>query len=109
MSLYEKIFPVPDPVRAKAYIKSRAEYDAMYAESIDNPEGFWAKQAERLDWFKKWDRVMDCSFKDDIRIKWYEGGKLNVSYNCLDRHVKNGRKNKAAIIWEGNDPTQNRV
>ena len=109
MSLYEKIFPVPDPVRAKAYIKSRAEYDAMYAESIDNPETFWAKQAERLDWFKKWDTVMDCSFKDDIRVKWFEGGKLNVSYNCLDRHVKNGRKNKAAIIWEGNDPTQNRV
>ena len=109
MSLYEKIFPVPDPVRAKAYIKSRAEYDAMYAESIDNPDAFWAKQAERLDWFKKWDTVKDCSFKDDIRVKWFEGGKLNVSYNCLDRHVKNGRKNKAAIIWEGNDPTQNRV
>ncbi|OPZ59434.1 MAG: Acetyl-coenzyme A synthetase [Deltaproteobacteria bacterium ADurb.Bin510] len=109
LSLYEKIFPVPDPVRAKAYIKSKAEYEAMYAESINDPEGFWAKQAERLDWFKKWDKVMDCSYKDDIRVRWYEGGKLNVSYNCLDRHIKNGRKNKAAIIWEGNDPTQNRV
>jgi acetyl-CoA synthetase len=96
-------------VREKSFIKSKAEYEKMYKESIDNPEAFWAKQAERLDWFKKWDKVMDYSFTDNIYVKFFEGGKLNVSYNCLDRHVKGGRKNKAAIVWEGNDPSENKT
>ncbi|MEA3221548.1 MAG: acetate--CoA ligase [Thermodesulfobacteriota bacterium] len=106
MSLYEKIFPVPPQVREKSFIKSKEEYEKMYKESIDDPEGFWAREAERLDWFKKWDKVLDWSFKDDIYVKFFEGGKLNVSYNCLDRHMKDGKKNKAAIIWEGNDPSE---
>ncbi len=109
MSLYEKIFPVPDAVRAKSFIKSKEEYEKMYKESIDDPEGFWAKQAERLDWYKKWDKVMDCSYDGDIHVKWFEGAKLNVSYNCIDRHMKNGNKNKAAIMWEGNDPHDHKV
>jgi acetyl-CoA synthetase len=96
-------------VREKSFIKSKAEYEKMYKESIDNPEAFWAKQAERLDWFKKWDKVMDYSFTDNIYVKFFEGGKLNVSYNCLDRHVKGGGKNKAAIVWEGNDPSENKT
>ncbi len=105
----EQLFPVPPKVREKSFIKSKAEYEKMYQESIENPEAFWAKQAERLDWFKKWDKVMDYSFKDDIHVKFFEGGKLNVSYNCLDRHVKSGKKTKAAIIWEGNDPSENKT
>ncbi|HPP45621.1 MAG TPA: acetyl-coenzyme A synthetase N-terminal domain-containing protein, partial [Methanomassiliicoccaceae archaeon] len=105
----EQVFPVPPKVREKSFIKSKAEYEKMYKESIENPEAFWAKQAERLDWFKKWDKVMDYSFKDNIYVKFFEGGKLNVSYNCLDRHVKSGKKNKAAIIWEGNDPSENKT
>jgi len=105
----EQLFPVPPKVREKSFIKSKAEYDKMYKESIENPEAFWAKQAERLDWFKKWDKVMDYSFKDNIYVKFFEGGKLNVSYNCLDRHVKSGKKTKAAIIWEGNDPSENKT
>jgi len=106
MSLYEKIFPVPPKVREKSFIKSKEEYEKMYKESIDDPEGFWAREAERLTWFKKWDKVLDWSFKDDIYVKFFEGGKLNVSYNCLDRHMKDGKKNKTALIWEGNNPSE---
>ena len=109
MSLYEKIFPVPPKVREKAYIKSKEEYEKMYKESIDNPEAFWAKQAERIDWFKKPTKIWDWSFKSPVGVKWFEDGTLNVSYNCLDRHIKNGKKNKAAIIFEGNDPADNKT
>jgi len=108
---YDKIFPVPDRVREKSYIKSRAEYDKLYKESIENPNAFWAKEAEkRLTWFKPFDKnkVSDWSFGDDLHVKWFEGGKLNVSYNCLDRHLET-KKNKAAIIFEGNDPNDWKV
>ena len=104
---YEKVFPVPDHVREKSYIKSREEYDKLYKESIETPDVFWAREAEaRLDWMKPFDKnkVSDWSFEgDDIHVKWFEGGKLNVSYNCLDRHLAT-KKNQAAIIFEGNDP-----
>ncbi|NUM52028.1 MAG: acetate--CoA ligase [Candidatus Hydrogenedentes bacterium] len=82
-----------------ARVKSREEYDVMYRESIEKPDVFWAKAAEELHWFKKWDRVLN----DDRPpfYKWFEGGETNVSYNCLDRHLATWRKNKAAIIWEG--------
>ena len=110
-NFYDKVFPVPDRVREKSYIKSRAEYDKLYKESIENPDAFWAKQAEqRLSWFKPFDKkkVSDWSFGDDLHVKWFEGGKLNVSYNCLDRHLET-KKNKAAIIFEGNDPNDWKV
>ena len=104
---YTKVFPVPDRVREKSYIKSREEYNALYKESIETPDAFWAKQAnERLTWYTPFDKdnVSDWSFdSDNIHVKWFEGGKLNVSYNCLDRHLAT-KKNKAAIIFEGNDP-----
>ena len=108
---YDKVFPVPDRVREKSYIKSREEYEKMYKESIENPNAFWAKEAEkRLTWFKPFDRnkISDWSFGDDLHVKWFEGGKLNVSYNCLDRHLET-KKNKAAIIFEGNDPNDWKV
>src|SRR5512139_3856487 len=104
---YDKIFKVPDRVREKSYVKSREEYDKLYAESIKDPNAFWAKLAEqRLSWFKMFDKskVSDWSFAaDDLHVKWFEGGKMNVSYNCLDRHLET-KKTKAAIIFEGNDP-----
>lgn len=104
----EQIFPVPPKVREKAYIKSKAEYEKMYKESIENPEAFWAKQTERLDWFKKPTKIMDYSYTAPVYVKWFEDGELNVSYNCLDRHIKSGKKNKTAIIFEGNDPADNK-
>ncbi|MBU2591054.1 MAG: acetate--CoA ligase [Nitrospinota bacterium] len=95
-------FPPSDEFRATAYIKSEGEYEKLYKESIDDPEGFWAKRAETLDWFKKWDTVLDYDFIDP-RIEWFKGGKLNASVNCLDRHLTTSRRNKAAIIWEAED------
>ncbi len=108
---YNKVFPVPERVREKSYIKGRGEYERLYKESIENPDAFWARMAEeRLTWFKPFDKnkVSDCSFGDDLHVKWFEGGTLNVSYNCLDRHLEK-KKNKAAIIFEGNDPSDWKV
>ena len=108
---YNKVFPVPERVREKSYIKGRSEYERLYKESIENPDAFWARMAEeRLTWFKPFDKnkVSDCSFGDDLHVKWFEGGTLNVSYNCLDRHLEK-KKNKAAIIFEGNDPSDWKV
>lgn len=99
----EKIPPSPD-FSAKAHIKSMAEYEELYRRSVEDPEGFWDEKAEEfVDWYQKWDKVLDYSFEGDIYVKWFINGKLNVSYNCLDRHLETWRKNKAAIIWEGDD------
>src|SRR3989344_3849335 len=91
-----KFYP-SDDFRNNARIKSVQEYEAEYKKSVDNPEQYWAEKANDLDWFKRWDSVLrnDMGF-----FKWFEGGILNVSYNCLDRHVKSGKKNKVAFIWE---------
>ncbi|MDP7529954.1 MAG: acetyl-coenzyme A synthetase N-terminal domain-containing protein, partial [Candidatus Marinimicrobia bacterium] len=78
-------------------------YKGLYDKSVKDPESFWAEQAERLDWYKKWDKVADNDLTK-AQIKWFEGGKLNVSYNCLDRHIKAGHGDQTALIWEGNDP-----
>ena len=98
-----KVFP-PSPEFSKtAHIKDMAQYDAMYKRSIEDPEGFWGELAsEHLHWYKKWDKVLEYEF-DTPRIKWFSGGKLNVSYNCLDRHITNANKNRAALIWEADD------
>ncbi|MGA1548287.1 MAG: acetate--CoA ligase [bacterium] len=84
------------------------QYQQMYQESVENSESFWAKQAERMHWFKKWDKVREVDF-NTASIKWYLGGKINVSYNCLDRHLDSPRKNQAALIWESDDPTKCRT
>ena len=91
-----------------AHIKSMAEYEEMYSRSISDPDGFWAEMASQLDWFKPWDKVVDYDFVN-ANIAWFAGGKLNVSYNCLDRHINTSRKNKAAIIWEGDKPGESRT
>ena len=91
-----------------AHIKSMAEYEEMYNRSINDPDGFWAEMASQLDWFKPWDKVVEYDFVN-ANIAWFAGGKLNVSYNCLDRHITTWRKNKAAIIWEGDKPGESRT
>lgn len=101
-----QVFKPSNEISSRAYIKSMEEYKQLYQESIENPEEFWAKMAEEhVTWYKKWDKVREYDFNKAI-IKWFEGGKLNVSYNCLDRHVENGHGDDIAIIWEGNEPDQ---
>jgi acetyl-CoA synthetase len=96
----KRVFNPPAELSKKAYIQSLDEYKKIYKKSIENPEKFWGEMAEQLDWFKKWDKVLVADFKE-AKHEWFVGGKLNVSYNCLDRHLKTWRKNKAALIWEG--------
>jgi acetyl-CoA synthetase len=93
-----RVFPPPPEFAAQAHIKSLAEYEALYKQSIDDPEAFWAKAAGELDWFKRWDKVLEGSFPS---AKWFTGGKLNLSYNCVDRHALGARARKTALIWEG--------
>jgi len=94
----ERVFPPPVEFAANAHIKSFAEYERIYNEAAANPEEFWAEVAEGLHWFKKWDTILEWN---EPHAKWFVGGKINASYNCLDRHLDGWRKNKAAIIWEG--------
>ncbi len=92
----------------KAHVKSLQQYREMYTESVEEPEKFWSRIAARLHWYKKWTTVFSFDFvKADI--KWFEGGKLNVSYNCLDRHVEDGHGDQTALIWESNDPDVSRT
>ena len=93
---------------ANAWIKSLAEYEAMYKRSIDDPDGFWAERAAELDWTKKWDKVVEWQFEPMPSIKYFLGGELNASYNCVDRWVEAGKGDKPAIIFEG-DPGDNKV
>lgn len=96
----KRTFPPSKEFSEKAHIKSMEEYEQMYKRSIEDPEGFWADMAEKnITWFKKWDKVLEWSFEKP-EIKWFIGGKLNVSYNCLDRFINTNTRNKAAIIWE---------
>jgi acetyl-CoA synthetase len=92
-------FEPPKDFQKKAHIKSMEEYKKMYKRSVDDPDGFWEEMAEQIEWFKKWDKVFNQTEKPFV--KWFEGGKLNVVYNCLDRHIKTSCKDKIAIIWEG--------
>ncbi len=96
-----RLFEPPAAGQSTAYVKNMDEYKAQYKHSMEDPEGFWGNRAEELiSWDKKWDKVLDADlYKPEI--KWFDGGKLNVSYNCLDRHLTNGRRNKAALIWQG--------
>ncbi len=94
-----RLFEPSPEFSAAAIVKTRAEYDALYKKSIEDPEAFWAGVAEELHWFKKWDRV--CNKDNMPFVKWFEGGKTNITYNCLDRHAEGARANQPAIIWEG--------
>ncbi|MEJ2738224.1 MAG: acetate--CoA ligase [Dehalococcoidia bacterium] len=96
----KRVFNPSSDISQKAFVKNLDEYKKLYKRSIEDPEGFWGEAAEQLDWYKKWDKVRAVDFKEG-KHEWFLGGKLNVSYNCLDRHLNTWRKNKAALIWEG--------
>ncbi|MBI5180303.1 MAG: acetate--CoA ligase [Nitrospirae bacterium] len=99
----ERKFPPPKTFSKMAHIKSLKQYKDLYKKSIKNPDAFWAKMAkEFLHWNKKWTKVSEWDFTKPS-VKWFINGKLNVSYNCIDRHLNSYKRNKAAIIWEGDD------
>jgi len=99
------IYPVTDEVRERALIDA-AGYEEMYAHSVEDNEGFWAEQAGRIDWMKPFTKVKDVSFaRDDVHIRWFYDGTLNVCYNCIDRHL-DSKGDDVAIIWEGDDPSR---
>jgi acetyl-CoA synthetase len=100
-----RVFPPPDAFAQAAHVPSLGAYRALYEWSLKDPDGFWAKQAEELKWSKRWDKVLE--WKPPF-AKWFLGGTLNISENCLDRHVTTWRKNKAAILWEG-EPGETRT
>ncbi len=84
-----------------AFVRSQEEYKAIAQRALENPDAFWGERAKQLlHWFKPWDRVLDADYKNHS-YKWFSGGRLNASYNCIDRHLINGKRNKAALIWQG--------
>src|SRR3989338_4067682 len=93
-------FKPSEEFRKSAYTKSLRQYKKLYNESIKNPSKFWSKIAKELFWFRKWKKVYSWNPKT-LKCKWFEGAKTKVSYNCLDRHLATWRKNKAALIWQG--------
>jgi acetyl-CoA synthetase len=102
------VFPPPAAASAGAHVKSLDEYRALAAAAQADPDKFWAEQANRLDWFQKWGQVSAVNYHEPVSIQWYLGGKLNASYNCVDRHVAAGHGAVTAFIWEGNDPSETR-
>ena len=103
----DKIYDIPPQWKTRALI-DEAKYQEMYARSIEDPDGFWADAAKRLDWYKAPTRIKNASFgPGDVSIKWFEDGVLNAAYNCIDRHLAT-RAEQTAIIWEGDDPSQSR-
>jgi len=102
-----KVFKPSGDWIKKSHVDSLEKYEKIYNNSVSNPDEFWGNIADRLKWYKKWDSVSDVDYKK-ADIKWFLNGKLNVSYNCLDRHVEMGNGDKTAIIWEGNDPAEDK-
>jgi acetyl-CoA synthetase len=102
-----KLYPVPADIAAQARVNA-AEYEKLYAESVLDAEGFWGRIGKRLDWIKPYTKVKDVSFDaKNLHIRWFHDGELNLSANCLDRHLKT-RGDKTAILWEGDDPNESR-
>ena len=98
----DKTYPILASAISNALLNNE-QYLQMYKESIQNPDEFWSEQAETfVTWFKKWDRVQEWNYNEAV-IKWFDGAKLNVAYNCLDRHLET-KADEIAIIWEGDDP-----
>ena len=103
----ENVFHPSAQWSAHAHIKNMDQYQEIYDSSLRDRDAFWANIAERITWYKKWDTVSNVDFKK-AEIKWFEGGKLNISYNCLDRHVEAGKGDRTALIWEGNNPEEDK-
>ena len=99
-----KVYDVPAEIASSAHITD-AQYEEMYERSINDLDNFWAEQAEKfVTWFEPWRKVAWWDYDKNIEIRWFEGAKLNASYNCLDRHLET-RGDQVAIIWEGDDPS----
>ncbi|HEX4078854.1 MAG TPA: acetate--CoA ligase [Rhizomicrobium sp.] len=104
----DQLFPVPEEWARRAHVDP-AQYREMYERSLRSPEGFWREQAHRLDWIKRFTRVRDVSFDpENLHIRWFDDGTLNVSANCIDRHLQD-RARQTAILWEGDDPRDSRA
>ncbi|MFN3370436.1 MAG: acetate--CoA ligase [Sphingomonadaceae bacterium] len=103
--MHETVHPVPEAWAARARYDA-ARYKALYRESLDDPDGFWRREAQRIDWIKPFTKVSNWSYHEaDFGIRWFEDGTLNVSANCLDRHIAAGHGDRTAIIWEPDDPS----
>ena len=100
------LIPVDQEFARTANI-TKEQYQTMYKASLESPDIFWGKQAKRLDWITPWQRVKNTSFNSPVSIKWFEGGQLNVSANCIDRHLPD-KADKTAIVWEGDNPAESR-
>lgn len=98
-----KIYPVPESIKASTHL-TQEQYDQMYKQSVDDPEGFWGEYASTLDWYTKPTKVKNTTFDpSSVSIKWFEDGEINASYNCIDRHLAENAK-KTALFWEGDSP-----
>jgi len=103
----DSLFPVPEDWKKRAFM-TKAQYEAAYAQSVKDPDGFWGKEAARLDWMRPFTKVKNVSWDpDNLSIKWFEDGALNVSANCIDRHLAK-RADQTAIIWEGDNPADSK-
>ena len=106
----EELYYPPESVSSKAHIGSMEQYREMYERSVNSPDEFWAEQAENFCWFKRWDQVRSYNYdvtQGDIKIEWFKGGQCNITSNCLDRHLET-RGDQTAILWEGNEPGENK-
>jgi acetyl-CoA synthetase len=104
---HNEIFPVPADWAERAFADNDT-YLAMYQQSLDDPDGFWGEHGKRIDWFKPYTKVKNTSFEPgEVSVKWYEDGTLNAAHNCLDRHLES-RGDQVAVIWEGDDPSEDR-
>src|SRR5580658_2722969 len=93
-----RVFPPPAEFSARAHVRSLADYEALYASSVSDPEAFWDGVARELDWFEPWSKVLDWQ---QPWAKWFVGGKINMCHNCVDRHALGDKRDKVAILWEG--------
>ena len=104
----EALYPVPAEWAENALIDAD-RYTQMYRESVEDPESFWRREAQRIDWIKPFSEVRRVSFdEDEFCIRWFADGVLNASVNCLDRHLRD-RAQRTAILWEGDDPSESRA
>jgi len=107
MSMSDKVYDVPAEWRKRAYV-DEAKYKEWYARSVKDPNGFWAEHGKRIDWIKPFSKIKNTSYDpDNVSIKWFEDGTLNVCYNCVDRHLAK-RGDQTAILWEGDDPKEDK-
>ena len=103
----KKLFYPLDKLSKEAHVKSLDHYNHEYNQSIQDQNQFWEEKAKRINWYKKWDAIGSFDYSNGI-IKWFEGASLNASYNCLDRHVESGNGDRTALIWEGNNPEEDK-